>query len=39
VVTQRARGDGLVVVRPAQELPWAPRPGTHGEEDTSETND
>jgi voltage-gated potassium channel len=36
VVTQLARGDRLVVVRPAQELPWAPRPGTHGEESTSE---
>ncbi len=35
VVTQLARGDRLVVVRPAQELPWAPRPGTHGE-DTAE---
>ena len=35
VVTQLARGDKLVVVRPAEELPWAPRPGTHGE-DTSE---
>jgi voltage-gated potassium channel len=34
VVTQLARGDRLVVVRPAQELPWAPRPGTHGEEST-----
>jgi voltage-gated potassium channel len=32
VVTQLARGDKLIVVRPAQELPWAPRPGTHGEE-------
>jgi voltage-gated potassium channel len=31
VVTQLARGDRLIVVRPAQELPWAPRPGTHGE--------
>jgi voltage-gated potassium channel len=31
-VTQLARGDRLVVVRPAKELPWAPRPGTHGEE-------
>ena len=31
VVTQLARGDKLIVVRPAQELPWAPRPGTHGE--------
>jgi voltage-gated potassium channel len=30
-VTQLVRGDRLVVVRPAQELPWAPRPGTHGE--------
>jgi voltage-gated potassium channel len=35
VVTQLARGDRLVVVRPAKELPWAPRPGTHNE-DTSE---
>ena len=34
VVTQLARGDKLIVVRPSQELPWAPRPGTHGE-DTS----
>jgi voltage-gated potassium channel len=32
VVTQLARGDKLIVVRPSQELPWAPRPGTHGEE-------
>lgn len=31
VVTQLARGDRLVVVRPARELPWAPRPGTHDE--------
>ena len=30
-VTQLARGDKLVVVRPSKELPWAPRPGTHGE--------
>ncbi|HEU4811086.1 MAG TPA: potassium channel family protein [Nocardioides sp.] len=36
VVTQLARGDRLVVVRPARELPWAPRPGTHGEEFASE---
>lgn len=36
VVTQLARGDRLVVVRPAQELPWAPRPGTHGEESSSD---
>jgi voltage-gated potassium channel len=35
-VTQLMRGDRLVVVRPAQELPWAPRPGTHGEEATSD---
>jgi voltage-gated potassium channel len=34
VVTQMARGDRLVVVRPAKELPWAPRPGTHGEDTT-----
>jgi voltage-gated potassium channel len=31
-VTQLARGDRLVVVRPARELPWAPRPGTHDED-------
>lgn len=31
-VTQLARGDRLIVVRPAKELPWAPRPGTHGED-------
>jgi voltage-gated potassium channel len=29
VVTLLARGDRLIVVRPAKELPWAPRPGTH----------
>ena len=34
VVTQLARGDRVIVVRPAQELPWAPRPGTHGEDST-----
>jgi voltage-gated potassium channel len=34
VVTQLARGDRLIVVRPSQELPWAPRPGTHGEDAT-----
>ena len=34
VVSQLARGDRLIVVRPARELPWAPRPGTHGEETT-----
>ncbi|MGN6574818.1 MAG: potassium channel family protein [Nocardioides sp.] len=33
-VTQLARGDRLIVVRPAQELPWAPRRGTHGEDAT-----
>lgn len=32
VVTVLARGDRLVVVRPSKELPWAPRPGTHGED-------
>lgn len=36
VVTQLARGDRLVVVRPANELPWAPRPGTHGERTSEE---
>jgi len=35
-VGQLARGDRLIVVRPAQELPWAPRPGTHGEEESAE---
>lgn len=34
VVSQLARGDRLIVVRPARERPWAPRPGTHGEETT-----
>ncbi len=32
VVSMLARGDRLVVVRSAREMPWAPRPGTHGEE-------
>ena len=32
VVTLLARGDRQVVVRPAKELPWAPRPGTHNED-------
>lgn len=32
VVSQLARGDRLIVVRPAKERPWAPKPGTHGEE-------
>ncbi len=36
VVTQLARGDRLVVVRPARELPWAPRPGTHGEDSSTD---
>ena len=36
VVTQLARGDRLIVVRPAKELPWAPRPGTHDEPLASE---
>jgi len=31
-VTMLARGDRLIVVRPARELPWAPRPGTHDED-------
>jgi voltage-gated potassium channel len=35
-VTQLARGDRLIVVRPAEELPWAPRPGTHGEDSSSD---
>ncbi|MGI9156613.1 MAG: potassium channel family protein [Marmoricola sp.] len=30
-VTQLARGDRLIVVRPSKERPWAPRPGTHNE--------
>ena len=32
VVTQLARGDKLIVVRPAKEAPWAARPGTHEED-------
>ena len=36
VVTQLARGDRLIVVRPAKELPWAPRPGTHDEDSADE---
>ena len=36
VVSQLARGDRLIVVRPAKELPWAPRPGTHGEDFASD---
>ena len=35
-VTQLARGDRLVVVRPAKEKPWAARPGTHNEEFASD---
>jgi voltage-gated potassium channel len=36
VVTQLSRGDRLIVVRPSEELPWAPRPGTHDEDMTSD---
>jgi voltage-gated potassium channel len=36
VVTQLTRGDRLIVVRPSEELPWAPRPGTHDEDMTSD---
>ena len=35
-VTQLARGDRLIVVRPAREKPWAPRPGTHHEDRADE---
>jgi voltage-gated potassium channel len=35
-VTRLARGDKLIVVRPAREKPWAPRPGTHGEAEADE---
>jgi voltage-gated potassium channel len=38
-VTQLVRGDRLVVVRPSEELPWAPRPGTHGERSTTDEDD
>jgi voltage-gated potassium channel len=31
-VTQLQPGDRLIVIRPAQEEPWAPRPGTHEHE-------
>jgi voltage-gated potassium channel len=35
-VTQLVRGDRLIVVRPSEELPWAPRPGTHQEPSTAD---
>jgi voltage-gated potassium channel len=38
-VTQLARGDRLVVVRPALETPWAPRPGTHDEESANDVDE
>ncbi|MEQ6899503.1 potassium channel family protein [Nocardioides sp. YIM 152588] len=38
VVTLLARGDRLIVVRPARELPWAPRPGTHNEDFATESD-
>ena len=38
-VTQLMRGDRLVVVRPSEELPWAARPGTHGEATTEDEDD
>ncbi|WP_460519402.1 potassium channel family protein [Flindersiella endophytica] len=33
-VSQLLRGDRLIVVRSAKELPWAPRPGGEGDTDT-----
>jgi voltage-gated potassium channel len=39
VVSLLARGDKLIVVRPAKELPWAPRPGTHGEDFADDEDD
>lgn len=36
VVTQLARGDRLIVVRPSKEQPWAPRPGTNFEDAAAE---
>ncbi|GAA5152337.1 potassium channel family protein [Nocardioides marinquilinus] len=38
VVALLARGDRLIVVRPAKELPWAPRPGTHDEDLASDAD-
>ena len=38
-VSLLARGDELIVVRPARELPWAPRPGTHDEATSEEDED
>ena len=39
-VSQLLRGDRVIVVRPAEELPWAPRPGgeheVHDESDDAE---
>lgn len=31
-VSQLVRGDRLIVVRSAEELPWAPRPGAHADD-------
>jgi voltage-gated potassium channel len=35
-VTQLEAGDRLVVIRPAAETPWAPRPGAEGEQEGSD---
>jgi voltage-gated potassium channel len=33
-VTQLQAGDRLIVIRPSEEQPWAPRPGTHEQDPT-----
>lgn len=38
-VSQLEREDKLVVVRSAEELPWAPRPGTHREDEGAADED
>lgn len=38
-VRQLVRGDKLIVVRSAEELPWAPRPGTHNERIATDLDD
>jgi voltage-gated potassium channel len=35
-VKEFVRGDKLIVVRPSEKLPWAPQPGTHGEDEATD---
>ena len=38
-VAQLLRGDHVIVVRPAEELPWAPRPGADGDDHDEDHDD